>query len=30
MISGDENINVTFINKTDYRDKYFNNFENLY
>jgi hypothetical protein len=30
MLSGDENINITFINKQDYKDKYFNNFENLY
>lgn len=30
MISGDENIYVTFINKKDYADKYFRNFENLY
>jgi hypothetical protein len=30
MLSGDENINITFVNKQDYRDKYFNNFENLY
>ena len=30
MLSGDENINITFVNKQDYKDKYFNNFENLY
>jgi hypothetical protein len=30
MISGDENIYVSFINKKDYADKFFRNFENLY
>jgi hypothetical protein len=30
MLSGDKNINITFINKQDCKDKYFNNFENLY
>ena len=30
MLSGDENINITFLNKQDYKDKYFNSFENLY
>ena len=30
MLSGDENIDITFINKQFYSDKYFINFENLY
>jgi hypothetical protein len=30
MLSGDEIINIKFLNKQDYKDKYFKIFENLY